>query len=526
MTRLDQLLLESANHDPDRLLFIKGTETHSYGEVAARSRALASALASVGVAPGDRVAIVLDNSVAYLIATYGALMAGAVVVPLCSDTRSATLLRPLAHARAKLVILAGRLQPLLAGIEQRAPDLQLAMLVGSPPRDDPPARVRMLDFAELTSGPDAVTLPDVAQADLASLMYTSGTTAAPKAAMLSHGNLLANTRSIVEYLELGERDRAALVLPLYYSYGISVLHTHVQVGASIVAAGSVAFPAAVFKQIEVRRCTGLPGVPSTFARLLDSPLMERANLSSLRYTTQAGGPMSPALTRRLRKALPKARLFIMYGQTEAAPRLSYLPPQDLERKLGSAGKAIPGVELEVVDESGKPVPNGTTGELVARGANIMLGYWEDEAATARALRPEGLRTGDLAQMDVDGFIYIVGRKSDQIKSGAHRISPAEIEETLAQHPGIRESAVVGRPDELLGEAIVAFVVPITGTDLSERDVLRHCFEHLPKFKQPQHVRLISAIPRTPTGKIRRAALRQMLDEQALDEHLSGKAPER
>lgn len=512
LTRLEHLLLQSAARDAERELFIGPAASARYGEVARDAEAFAAGLQQLGLSGGDRVALALDNIQEYVVAYYGTLFAGGVVMPLCPDVRGDALLRPVRHAEARAIVVADRLVPQLAGAREHAPNLLHAITVGqSGVRHVAAGLPALVSFAEIVgSASPSASVRTTGTNELASLMYTSGTTSAPKGVMLSHRNLLANTASIVEYLRLRPDDRAALVLPLYYSYGISVLHTHMQVGGAIVAAGSVAFPAAVLQNIARHRCTGLPGVPSTFLRLVRSSVLPQADLSSLRYLTQAGGPMSAELTREVRRAIPHAALYVMYGQTEASPRLSYLPPEELERKLGSAGKAIPGVELEVVDERGEPAPPGTVGELVARGENIMLGYWKDDDATRRALGPRGLHTGDLARVDEEGFIYLVGRRTDQIKSGAHRISPEEIEEVVQAFEGVQECAAVGAPDELLGEAIVVFVVLRPGRELDVRAILRHCFERLPKFKQPARVELLSELPRTSNGKLRRSELRARL----------------
>jgi acyl-CoA synthetase (AMP-forming)/AMP-acid ligase II len=270
----------------------------------------------------------------------------------------------------------------------------------------------------------------------------------------------------------------------------------------------MAFPAAVLKGIQELRCTGLSGVPSTFARLIQFSALDQFDLSSLRYITQAGGPMTPALTGKLKRAVPDVRIFVMYGQTEASARLSYLPPEDLERKMGSAGIGIPGVTLRIMNREGEELPRGQVGEIVARGDNIMLGYWQNPEETERVLRPEGLRTGDLARMDDEGYLYIVARESDMIKSGAHRIGPKEIEDVVEQLPEVAQCAVVGVPEDLLGEAIAAFVVPLGDAELTSKQVLRHCHQHLARFKMPGHVRFVERLPRTQTGKLRRNELRE------------------
>jgi acyl-CoA synthetase (AMP-forming)/AMP-acid ligase II len=273
-----------------------------------------------------------------------------------------------------------------------------------------------------------------------------------------------------------------------------------------VQAGSLTFPAEVLKRIGSHACTGFSGVPASFTRLLDVSGLDAYDTHSLRYITQAGAAMTPALTQRLRAAFPTVQIFVMYGQTEAAARLAYVPPADLERKMGSAGKAIPGVTLKVVDAQGQSVPPGGVGEVVAQGENVMVGYWKDPDETARTLRADGLHTGDLASMDDEGFLFIVGRESEMIKSGAHRIGPKEIESVIERMPGVRECAVAGVPDRLLGQSIAAFIVVDDGVSIDKQAVLRACLNDLPRFKLPEHVLTLTELPRTTTGKVQRKAL--------------------
>jgi long-chain acyl-CoA synthetase len=503
---LQSLLTHSAQCRPDQAVFIQNGVSTTYAELDRASNSFAAALQEVGLAPADRVLLVLDSSVHFLIAYYGILKAGAVVVPVCPDTREETLRYALWHSDASAVVLQSQALRFLPRQPDATPSLRFAIVLGEDRQDDPSAVAR-LDFDRLSSFPAQPHHLRASLGDLATIVYTSGTTGRPKGVMLSHHNLLSNTRSIVEYLGLRSSDKAGMTLPLYYVYGNSVLQTHVAVGATVVELGSMAFPARVLQGIADFRCTGLPGVPSTFARLLQVANPTRYDLRSLRYVTQAGGPMTLALTTRLRQLLPDARLFVMYGQTEASARLAFVPPEDLDRKLGSAGKAIPGVSLAIVDAAGNELPRGAVGEIAARGDNVMLGYWRNPEETARVLRPEGLRTGDLARMDEDGFVYIVGRDSEMIKSGAHRIGPKEIEEAIEALPQVAECAVVGVPDELLGEAVAAFVVLSAGSHLSVQQVLRTCLQRLPRFKTPSYVRFVPGLPRTHNGKLHRPTLR-------------------
>jgi len=502
---LHGLLRASTARSPESTVFIRRGRSTTYAELDLLSGRLASSLRELGVQQGHRVALVLDNTVEYLVAYYGILKAGAVVVPLCPDTRTGTLSYALGHCEAKGVILDRKNAKLLDGQGDELPALHHVISIGPP--DLGAQRFAVTELASLLETAEELHDTGAHGDDLASIIYTSGTTGHPKGAMLAHRNLVANVRSIVQYLELTPSDRIAMVLPFFYVYGNSVLHTHIHAGGSIAVLGSMAFPAAVLKGIQEQRCTGFSGVPSTFARLIQFSALDQFDLGSLRYLTQAGGPMTPALTEKLKRAMPHVRVFVMYGQTEASARLSYLPPADLERKMGSAGIGIPGVTLRVMDKEGHEVPRGTVGEIVAQGDNVMLGYWKNPEETERTLRPEGLRTGDLARMDEDGFIFIVARESDMIKSGAHRIGPKEIEDVVEKLPDVAQCAVVGVPDDLLGEAITAFVVLMKDASVTPKQVLQICHDHLPKFKMPGHVRVVDSLPRTQTGKLRRNELK-------------------
>jgi acyl-CoA synthetase (AMP-forming)/AMP-acid ligase II len=322
--------------------------------------------------------------------------------------------------------------------------------------------------------------------------------------MLSHANLAANVAGIVDYLGLRADDRIVSVLPFYYSYGSSVLHTHLAVGARIALEPNLVFPQLVVERLARERATGFSGVPSTYALLLDRVDLAAHDLSSLRYLTQAGGAMAPALTRRLSSALPQARLFVMYGQTEATARLTWLPPEQLEAKLGSVGRPLPGVTLAVRHEDGSDCAVDEVGEVCARGPNVMQGYWRNPEATAAVLQAGWLRTGDLGRLDADGVLWLSGRRADMIKTGAHRVHPQDVEEAIAELPGVAEVAVVGVDDELLGQVIKACIVRAGALD--DNQVRAHCRARLAPYKVPKIVVFVDALPKTASGKIRRVEL--------------------
>jgi len=357
----------------------------------------------------------------------------------------------------------------------------------------------------LPSAP-AVPRPALSPDQPALILYTSGSTGRPRGVVQTFRNVNANSRSIVEYLGLTERDRALLILPLYYCYGRSVLQTHLLAGASLFLDGRFAFPRVVLETMGAEGCTGFAGVPLTFEIIRRQVDVSTIALPSLRYLTQAGGAMAPETIDWVRAAFDPARLFVMYGQTEATARLSYLPPQRAQDKRGSIGVAIPGVELRVVGDAAQELAPGEVGHLVARGENVTQGYLDEPEETAAILHDGWLWTGDLAERDQDGFFFHRGRSKEILKIGGHRVSPIEIEHVVAEHPDVAEAAVVGAPDALMGEVPVAFVVARPGCQPDAEALRAFCRARMPAYRVPVRFTLVSALPRNEAGKLLRAQL--------------------
>jgi acyl-CoA synthetase (AMP-forming)/AMP-acid ligase II len=354
--------------------------------------------------------------------------------------------------------------------------------------------------------------PSVLPADLdadAVLMFTSGTTSRPKAVRLTHGNIQANTDSIVTYLELRSDDRVLVILPFFYCYGASLLHTHLRQGGRVVLCNSFVFPETALDLLERESCTVFAGVPSSFQLLLRASTFAQRPLPSLRLMQQAGGKLPPVLIDELLAAKPTANLFVMYGQTEATARLSYLPPGKLKEKLGSIGTGIPGVELRVLNEDGEPVIPGQRGEIYATGASISPGYYRDPEGSAAKFTPRGLRTGDLAIMDEDGYLFIVDRRDDFIKSWGHRISSQEVEAAALHMEQLVSVAVIGVPDDEAGEAVTLFATVRPGAEVTPDEVLAVCRKHLAKYMVPRSVIILDALPLNANGKVAKPRLREM-----------------
>ena len=514
MKTLCDVFRERVEFAPDRVVVHHRGKDTTYEQIASRAGAISGWLRRHGLEQGDRVVMLLENSAEYVACYLGILQARGVVVALNPDTTTRELSHTLSDASPVAVIVGRKAASPLAKWS-------------SQPRGDGVSRPRLLiretESIE-TSFPAAwhvVTLADVLRDaagstsrespdldDLAQLIYTSGTSGRPKGVMLSHRNIAANCSSIVSYLGLTDDDSAFVALPFFYSYGNSLLFTHLAVGGRLIIASNFVFWNRALDLMESQRASGFSGVPLAYAMLLHRSDFRKRAFRDLRYMTCAGGGLAPAVVEQLRKITPKVDLFPMYGQTEATARLSTLMPEELDAKPGSIGRGIPGVTLRVLDETGQPVTPGEVGEIVARGDNVMVGYWNDPRQTEDVLRPEGLRTGDLARVDEDGYIYIEGRKSDIIKSGAYRISPEEIEEIILELAGIAEVAVVGLPHDLWGEAPTAFVVRSPSGDApSQRDILDHCGRHLPRYKVIHDATFVDSLPRTSSGKVKRSELR-------------------
>ena len=337
----------------------------------------------------------------------------------------------------------------------------------------------------------------------AEIIFTSGSTGKPKGVMVSHKNLIANTSSIVEYLQLTQDDTMLVVLPFYYCYGLSLLHTHLRVGGSIVFNNSFIFLGGVLKSLIDYKCTGFAGVPSHFQILLrKSDSFKQTRFPDLKYVTQAGGKLAPVFIDEFRQAHPEVRFIVMYGQTEATARLSWLPPEVYDRRKGSMGRGIPGVELKVVNEKGELIRPGETGEVIARGDNIMMGYFADEEGTKNAIRNGWLYTGDLGTVDEDGYIYLTARSKEIIKVRGKRISPKEIEAVILALPEVIDCTIEGVEDDIEGEMLKATVTvrKENAEAMTRERLIQHCSQHLALFKVPQVYEFKDNLTISATGK--------------------------
>lgn len=503
-----------ADRLPDKVALICGERRLTYAEIERASNRLANALRSEGLRRGDRVAIFLENSPEAVISIWGALKAGATFTVINPSTKGEKLASVVHDERPFALVTANdsvRLRAVTA--IQSKTDVPVTIWVGGVPDDTAASRGCFHDWDALLAA--AVNVRPGAGAielDLATIIYTSGSTGVPKGVMTTHHNMVFAATSISTYLGNTGDDIIFCALPLAFDYGLYQVIMAARVGATVVLEKNFVYP---YKALEImiqERVTGFAGVPTMFALLLNLKDLAGYDLSSLRYISNTAAALPVRHIHDLRTAFPQATLFSMYGLTECK-RVSYLPPSELDRRPDSVGIPIPGTEVYVVDDNGVEVPPGTIGELVVRGPHVMSGYWEKPEETAKRYRPGPiagetvLYTGDLVRRDADGFLYFIARKDDIIKSRGEKVSPKEIENCLYAMPGVHEAAAIGLPDETLGEAIKIFVVPRQSVTLTEREIRRHCAQHLEDFMMPKYIEVRADLPKGETGKIDRKELK-------------------
>jgi long-chain acyl-CoA synthetase len=501
----------TARRLPDKVAVVVGEQRVSYAELHRSALAIAHALRSDGVAPGDRVLVMLDSGADYAAAMHAVWMAGAVVVPVSAQTKTDKLAFLLNDTRANAFLTQGLFAPQWQPAVARAQHLRSCRVHGALREGATGADARTRPWPDPTEAAPAIDATRIDQ-DLAALIYTSGTTGLPKGVMLTHLNMTSAWASVQAYLGLRETDVIGLALPPVYSYGLYNLLMGLGLGATVVVERHAAFPLRVAQTLERKKITVLPGVPTLFAALLGVAGLERMDLSALRIVTNAAAALPEAHVRQLRAAWPQAQLFLMYGLTECK-RASYLPPETVDARPDSVGRGMPNQEHWLVDEQGLRLPHGCTGELVICGQHVMQGYWERPQETAQRLRDgplpgqRVLHTGDLFRSDTQGFLSFVSRRDDIIKTRGEKVAPREVENAIYLLPGVTGCAVVGVADAQLGQAVKAYVTLAAGSVLSARDIIRHCLSRLESHMAPQSVDIVDELPRTESGKIRHASLR-------------------
>ncbi|MFN0085928.1 MAG: long-chain-fatty-acid--CoA ligase [Blastocatellia bacterium] len=510
--RLNQVLRRALRYFPGKPATVFADQRRSYQELGDRVRALAAALRRQGLHPGDRVAIYLHNCPEFLEITYACFEIGAVIVPLNTRLAADELVFIINDAECSAFITGVMLLPTAASFRHRLQGIHTFISLE--------AAEGFLSYASLLDSFESTMLYWLSDAvspdeEIAGLFYTSGTTGMPKGVMLSHGNLWMNAMHTLGVRAPEQDGRFLYVAPMFHLATFpAVINNTLSGGAHVMMER---FDLKLWMEIvERERVTSTVLVPTIINLLLNHPEIGAHDLSSLKRITYGASPMPLELLRRAMRSFPGVEFSQGYGQTESSPLLTVLLPEDhrLEgterelRRLNSCGRPVIGVEVEIVGEDGLPVRRGEVGEVVARGPNVMRGYWKRPEETAAALRDGWLRTGDMAMEDEDGYLYLVDRKKDMIISGGENVYSTEVENALYEHPAIREAAVIGVPDEKWGEAVRAIVTLREGATITEQELIDFCGARLADYKTPKSVEIRGGeLPKSGTGKILKKELR-------------------
>jgi long-chain acyl-CoA synthetase len=507
---LSDVIRRGAERHPDRPAILFNETVVTYGDLGRQVNRLAHALDRRGIAAGDRVALLLPNSPVTTVAYFGAIAAGAVVVPANPLLKAAELSHIWRDSDVRLVIAApSLLETAREALASLAPP---RTLVSTGDQHDTPEEV--VTLGELVAeGAEAPPPPSRAsEDDPAVCLYTSGTTGKPKGALLSHRNLLANCRQIAVALRLTADDNMLCVLPLFHSFGATVCQNTPLHGGARLTLVETFHPLRVLEVIERARPTVFPGVPAMYAAILKIPPERKADLSSLRACLSGGAPM-PLSVMQAFEARFGAPILEGDGPTECSPATSINPLGGV-RKRGTIGLPLEGVEMRIVADDDRELPDGEVGEIVVRGENVMLGYHNQPEATAEAMRGGWYHTGDLGTRDSDGYFSIVDRKKDMLIVGGLNVYPREVEEVLYAHPAIADAAVIGAHDALRGEMPLAVVALKPGFVATAPELTSWCRGRLANFKVPRKVLVRESLPRSATGKILKRLLRKELDLEA------------
>ncbi|ATY13010.1 long-chain fatty acid--CoA ligase [Amycolatopsis sp. AA4] len=497
---LAAMLVESAAARPDKPFLHAGSHSFSYAEVDGLSGRIAESLVWLGLEPGDKVAVQLPNVPEFVLACFGILKAGLVMVPLNPLLTAPEIAYHLRDSDARLLIAFGP----LAGAALKGAGQLPVYLVGEAGEAGEAGGARSFD--DLLESPDSGLLRPMSPDDTAVILYTSGTTGRPKGAELTHFQLFMNCTVSGELFGATAEDVSLAVLPLFHVFGLSsVLNVMTRFGGSLVLVPKFD-AAAVLDEMERHRCTLFSGVPTMYVALLQQDLAGR-DLSSLRSAVSGGASMPGEVLRAFEKKFDGVVVLEGYGLSETASGTTFNISAE-QRKVLSIGKPIWGVEVKVVDRAGTELGAGPdqVGEIVVRGHNVMKGYYGRPDATAEAIRDGWFHTGDLGYRDEEGYYFVVDRLKDLVIRGGYNVYPREIEEVLYEHPGVAEAAVVGEPHERLGEEVVAYVVLRAGSDASVDELAEHCKGRLAAYKYPRTITLLDRLPKGPTGKILKRAL--------------------
>ncbi|WP_419961266.1 class I adenylate-forming enzyme family protein [Psychrobacillus sp. BM2] len=486
-----------AKEQPSKIITsFKGRET-SYEELFEQAKRLAGYFQVKGYKQEDIIAVYLINSDYFLTCYYACQLGGFTVLPINTKLTAAEVNYIFNHSEAKALIYDTRLQSILDDIPEALNSFEDLLHVGEEDTLLTVLNDQSLLFNEVKVDGNTTTV----------IFYTSGTTGKPKGVMLSAANVRATAKLYGEALELNSADRMQIVAPLFHCAASHVFSIPVIYAGGTVVIEEGFSPEQTMDTLEKERITVFFGVPAMYSILLNSSKMETLKLSNLRLFTYGAAPMPFELIRKIKAIFPEVKVQNIYGQTENSPAATTLKDHYALEKVGSVGEPVPGTQVQVVDEQGKPLPTGQVGEIVIKGPQLMKGYLKNEEATKQAIRNGWLYSGDLGRMDEDGLLYIVDRKKDMINRGGENVYPVEVEEVLYEIPEILEAAVIGIPHKVYGEVPKAYAVLKEGKELKEEDVLTICSKKLAKYKLPVEVEFIDSLPRNASGKVLKTILR-------------------
>jgi fatty-acyl-CoA synthase len=532
-----QLLDTAARRWPDNdaLIVVDQGVRWNWRELRERARDFAAGLIALGLQPGERVGMLATNRAEWLVAQFGTARAGLVLVNINPAYRTPeleyalqkvgcrALVSEASYKTSDYIAMLNELAPELAATEPghlhsaRLPELRIVIRLGT----ERSAGMFNFDDVAAKAGPGEFEALKTIGAELdfdapINIQFTSGTTGSPKAATLTHHNIVNNASMSASIMKFTERDRLCMPVPMYHCFGM-VLGTLLctSSGAAIVLPAAGFEADACLRAIEAERCTAVHGVPTMFIAMLDEPGFADRDTTSLRTGIMAGAPCPIELMHRVIDEMHLDEITIGYGMTETGPLSTQtLPGDPIELRVGTVGRPLPNTEIKIVDESGRIVPRGEPGELCTRGYNVMRGYWGDPERTARDIDDaRWIRTGDVATMDANNYVRIVGRSKDMLIRGGENIYPREIEEFLYTHPKVEQAEVVGVPDPKFGEEVAAWIKLREGQTASEAEIREYCKGRLAHFKIPKYIRFVDEYPMTVTGKVQKYLIRESMAKE-------------
>ncbi|MDE3214589.1 MAG: AMP-binding protein [Bacteroidota bacterium] len=513
---LGEALLNSSLNNPTKTAIISKGKEYSYDALKTSALNLAGHFIRHGIQKGDRVAIYIENSWESVVSVYGATLSGAAFLVINHQTKADKLQYILNDCGAKILVTSPLLKNDLNAALEGTPDLREVIISGNPEAIQKFPHFEVSTFeAAIQNSAQTEKFPNIIPNDLAALIYTSGSTGFPKGVMMTHQSMVFTSWSLIQYLRLSENDRIMLLLPLAFDYGLYQLLMSVTIGGTLIVEQSFIFIASIYKDIEKYQPTVFPGVPTIYAMMIAANKENGVSFDCVEKVTNTAAALPDEFVPDLRKIFPKALIFKMYGLTECK-RVCYLEPELVDEKPASVGKAIPGTEIFLLSPQGEPVGPGEPGILHIRGPHVMLGYWKKEDLSAAMLKPGKLPgerilcSNDWFKMDEDGFFYFQGRNDDIIKTRGEKVSPIEVENVIYKMQGIKEVAVLGVPDPIMGESIVVFVTTHEGSDLNEKLIQRECMGHLEPFMIPQKVIFMKEMPKSTNGKIDKKELKNLV----------------